>query len=152
MRAGIVGLKEHNSNHLRSPKKVFYGCYKSVFSQLLYFREKWAGSSQNFFIYLTCFFSLVQHLIRRSFFWNASWAFPYRFRNPAFHFALQSETLPAALSRPSREVHACNCPALICKKLFFLIIVDGKSIIFDMDISYIHNAVSSSLFTLCRKI
>lgn len=72
-------------------------------------------------------------------FLKASLAF--RCRHPAFHLAVQSETLPAAFFRPPREVRARSRPALICNEVIFLIIVDGQNFIFDMDISYTHDAV-----------
>lgn len=109
---------------------MYYGCYKSVFSQKLYFRwMKTAGSSGKILLSFTSLVFLFLLITTSEF-----------AHSPFLRSALIS--LPLCL-------YACNCPTLFLIEVIFVIVV-GQHFIFSVDISYFHDPVQYFSFVSCR--
>lgn len=84
LRVYIVGLQEHNGNLLRTPqKRYFMGVIKVYFHSSFTLERDQQAALENSFIYLTCFFSLIQYLIRRSFFLKCTFSLPIQVQKPS---------------------------------------------------------------------
>lgn len=104
---------------------MYYECYKSVFSQQLYFG--WTKT-------------LLFHL-------------PHLFSPSSFHSP--SELVHSPFLRSILIILPTCVQRIVCLFLIeaIFLIVDGQNIlIFNEDIIYVCNAVGSFLFGLCRKI